>query len=473
MSLMKKIAYNTFMQFLSKLGTVIFGTLTIALMARYLGQEGFGEYSTIIAYLAFFGILVDFGLQITMVNLMSKNEKESQLIFNNTFTLRTISAVILFILAPLILLLFPYNEVIKYGAFILTINYALLALHQLLIGYFQKHLKMEKIALAEITGKVLLFLGVWYVTVMNMGLFSILWVIVISTAIQVLIGFIFARKLGKFTFSFDFTVWRRIIHDSWPIAISIAFNLVYFKADTLVLSLSRSQSEVGIYSAPYRILEILTAYPYLFIGLLFPIISSAWNSGDMDKFKHYFQKAFDFLVIAAIPMIIGTLPLADKIMVLIAGKDFEISGVILQLLIFATAIIFVNVIFSYSIVIFNKQRKTIFAYIITAIFALTAYIIFIPIYSYYAAAIITILAELMIFIFNFVISTRTSGFIPKLNILYKSFFASLVMLGAIYLTMSWNVLLTLGFSMIIYFIALYLFKGIKKETVIEILRIKS
>ena len=195
------------------------------------------------------------------------------------------------------------------------------------------------------------------------------------------------------------------------------------------------------------------------------IISSAWNSNDMDKFKNYFQKAFDFLVIAAIPLIIGTLPLADKIMVLIAGEEFKVSGVVLQILIFATAIIFVNVIFSYSIVIFNKQRKTIIAYIITAIFALTAYIIFIPIYSYYAAAIITILAELMIFIFNFVISTKASGFIPNLSIIYKSLGASIIMLGVIYLMLSFNVIIILLVSMIAYSIALYLFGGVKKSTI--------
>lgn len=473
MSLTQKIAFNTFIQFASKLGAVIFGTLTIALMTRYLGNEGFGEYSTIVAYLAFFGILVDFGLQITMVNLMSKESNDPQQIFNNTFTLRVISALIIFILAPIILLLFPYSDVIKYGAFILTINYALLALHQLLIGYFQKHLQMGKIAIAEITGKVLLLLGVWYVTMMDLGIFNILWVIVLSTTIQVLIGFIFIGKIGKFKISFDFTIWKKIIHDSWPIAISIAFNLVYFKADTLVLSLSRSQTEVGIYSAPYRILEILTAYPYLFIGLLFPLISNAWNNNDMEKYKKYFQKAFDFLVIAAIPLTIGTLPIADKIMVLIAGEDFRASGVILKLLIIATSIIFVNVIFSYSIVILNKQKKTILAYIITAIFALTAYIIFIPHYSYYAAAIITIISELMIFTFNFIISTKTSGFVPNFSIVLKSIFASIIMLFGIYLTINFPVLLTLFIAVIIYFIFLYIFGGIKKDLLVEIFKIKS
>lgn len=470
MSLKRKLAYNTLMQLLAKLGTVIFGTLTIAIMTRYLGQEGFGEYSTIVAYLAFFGVLADFGLQITTVNLMSNPKYDPYTVFKNAFTLRALSAIILFCIAPLILLLFPYSDTIKQGAFILTLNYALLALHQLLIGFFQKELAMERIALAEIIGKIVLLAGVWLAYQADWGLMGMLWVIVISTALQVLISFLATRRFMQFSWAYDMHLWKKILHDSWPIAISIIFNLVYFKADTLVLSLTRSQSEVGIYSAPYRILEILTAYPYLFIGLLFPLISTAWATKDTERFRRYFQHAFDFLVIAAIPLIIGTLPLAEKVMTLLAGKDFAISGIVLQYLIFATAIIFVNVIFSYTIVIIGKQKKLIWGYIATAVVALTGYLIFIPLYSYMAAAIITIIAELMIFAINYIVATRGIGWRPSYIIVLQSLLASGVMFVGIMLTLHLPVLVTIVLAMIVYTIALYLVGGIRKDMLMAILK---
>ncbi len=470
MSLKRKLAYNTFMQLLSKLGTVIFGTLTIAIMTRYLGQEGFGEYSTIVAYLAFFGVLADFGLQITTVNLMSNPKYDPYTVFKNAFTLRIFSAIILFCIAPLILLLFPYSDIIKQGAFILTLNYALLALHQLLIGFFQKELAMERIALAEIIGKIILLAGIWLAYQADWGLMGMLWVIVISTALQVVISFLATRRFMKFAWAFDMQIWKKILHDSWPIAISIIFNLVYFKADTLVLSLTRSQSEVGIYSAPYRILEILTAYPYLFIGLLFPLISTAWVTKDTERFRRYFQNAFDFLVIAAIPLIIGTLPLAEKIMVLLAGKDFALSGVVLQYLIFATAIIFVNVIFSYTIVIIGKQRQLIWGYVATAVVALTGYLIYIPLYSYMAAAIITIIAELMIFVINYTVATRGIGWSPSYTIIGQSLIASGVMFAGIILTNHLPVLITIILAMLVYTISLYLVGGIRKEMLLSLLK---
>ncbi len=470
MSLKRTIAFNSLVQLASKVATVIFGTLTIAIMARYLGQEGFGQYSTVIAYLAFFGILVDFGLQISMVNLMSKHPDDEDAVFRNTLSLRSLSALVLFVLAPLIMLLFPFDEVIKTGTFILTLNYALLAIHQLLIGFFQKKLKMDKIAIAEITGKILLLGGIWAAAALDWGLYGMLWVIVASTGAQVIMGLWYAHGFTSLRWEFDFSWWKRILSNSWPIAIATMFNLVYFKADTLVLSLTRSQAEVGIYSAPYRVLEILTGYPYLFVGLIFPLIAAAWAQVNKDRFEHFFQTSFNLLVMAAVPMIAGTLPLAERLMVLLAGEEFAASGIVLQYLIVATGIIFVNVIFAYVVVIIDKQRQMIAGYAVTAVVALTSYLIFIPIYSYIAAAIITIIAECMIFGLNMFMVTKNTQFFPKLAIFWKSLLASLIMVGSILIAWNLPLLLIVALAMLVYGIMLYLLGAISKQTLIEIFK---
>ena len=64
MSITKKLAYNTIIQFAGKILTTILGIVIIALMTRYLGKEGFGQYITVVAFLSFFGIIVDFGLNL-------------------------------------------------------------------------------------------------------------------------------------------------------------------------------------------------------------------------------------------------------------------------------------------------------------------------------------------------------------------------------------------------------------------------
>ncbi len=473
MSLTTKVAYNTFIQFGGKIISTLLGVITIAIMARYLGTIGFGQYSTIMAYLQFFGILVDMGLALTVVRLIADPRNDQQKIINNVFSIRFFSALIFLGLAPLIILVFPYDNLVKLGVAIATLSFFAISLNQILIGLFQKELKMASVTISEIAGRFILFLLVFIFVITNKGLLAIILAVVLSSLTNFLLNYIFAHKFVKIAFAFDWSIWEKIIKTTWPIAISIAFNLVYFKADTIILSLVRSQAEVGIYNAPYRVLEILTNFIYMFMGIIFPILTLTWAEKNFDKFKSIFQKTFDFLVILAVPMIFGTLFLAKNIILLIAGPEFIASALVLKIIIFATAIIFINSLFGYSIVVINKQKQMVWAYVFVAIVALTGYLIFIPRYGYYGAAAFTIVSEALIFLLNFIVTVKTTNFFPSFMIFLKAIAASLVMSVFLYLFPNQNVILSIIIASLIYAAALYLFRGYSKEMVLEILKLKS
>lgn len=472
MSLTSKIAHNTAYQFSGKIIGTIFGVLTVAIMTRYLGRIGFGQYSTITAYLQIFGILVDMGLSLIIIRLLADSEFANQKVINNVFTLRFFSSLIFLGLAPLIIIFFPYDLLIKIGVAIAAFSFFFSSLNQILISLFQKELQMLKVTMAEISGRVVLFLFVFLFAIYDFGLLAIIIAVVLGSMINFLINYVYAKKFVSINFAFDWPVWHKIIKFTWPVAISIALNLVYFKADTIILSLVRSQAEVGLYSAPYRILEILTNFIYLFMGLIFPVLTFTWQQQDFVRFKGMIQKTFDILLILTIPMIVGTLFVANKLMLLIAGPEFFESGLILKILIFATGFIFINSLFGYLTVVIDKQRKMVGAYIFVAIFSLLGYILTIPRYGYFGAAAFTIASEALIFVFNFIITTKTIKFSPSLSIFYKVIAASFIMAVFIWIFKSINVIELIFLSSLIYLIALYLLKGLPKELILEMLKIK-
>lgn len=473
MSLTRKIAHNTIIQFAGKVLGTLFGVLTIAIMTRYLGQVGFGQYSTIIAYLQLFAILVDLGLSTTVVRLISDPANDKKTIFNNLFTLRILTSLIFLGLAPLIVIFFPYDNLVKIGIAVATLSFFFSALTAVLIGLYQKEINMLTVTIGEVVGRIILLGLVAVFAYLNYGLLAIVAAVVLGSLINFLICYFSAFKYIKISPAFDWPIWEKIIATTWPIAISIAFNLVYFKADTIILSLTRSQSEVGLYSAPYRILEILINFIFLFIGIINPILTLRWAEKNYAKFQEIFQKVFDILLIITIPMVVGTMFIAKPLMVLIAGADFAASGIILKILILATAIIFINTIYGFTIIIIDKQKKMIPVYLFVAIFAVIGYLLTIPTYGVYGAAIFTVISELIILIFNFAISTKVLKFVPSLKITLKILGASLVMAGLLYLLSGQNVILQLILASGIYLIALYLFKGIDKMLILDVLRIKN
>ena len=472
MSLTRAVAHNMIYQVGGKILSTILGLAALAMMTRYLGQDGYGGYTTIISFLQFFGILVDFGLTLTTVQMISEPNADINKITSNIFTLRFFSAVIFLGLAPLVVLFFPYSATLKIGVAVTSISFLFIALNQVLIGLFQKNLRMEKVAIAENLGRVVLVAGVAAAIYMKAGLLAIMLAVILGSFVNFLINFLFSLKYVRIKFVFDWPIWKEIYRRSWPIGLSIVFNLVYLKADVIVLSLFQSQATVGLYGASYRVLDVLTTLPMMFAGLVLPVLTSSWAEKNVERFSRIIKKSFDFLMIVIIPIIFGTMLLGERIMSAMAGEDFRSSGIILKILILAAGAIFVGTLFGHVIVAIKKQKQMIWGYAIVALLSLAGYIIFIPLYTYWAAAWITFFSEGAIALLTFFVVWKNTRLIPSGKILGKSILASLFMSAAIYFLIDMNLLFLIFFGAAVYFAVLYLLRGYNKETVTEILKLK-
>ena len=469
MSLYKKIAYNTIIQIAGKVISAALGLVAIAMITRYLGAAGFGQYTIIITFLAFFGIIADLGLTLVTVQMISKPGIDQNKILSNLFSLRLVSAIIFLGLAPAVVIFLPYDPIVKIGVAITALSFLFIALNQILIGLFQKKLRMGKAAIAEVVSRVVLVLGIIAFCRLDFGLIGIMSITALSSAVSFLLHFLFARKFAIIKLSVDFTIWKEIIKMSWPLALTIGFNLIYLKADTLILSLIKSPAEVGVYGAAYKVIDVLITIPFMFAGIILPILTINWAKGNAQKFKNVLQKSFDAMMIAAIPLIIGAQFLAKQIMVLVAGPEFEMSGPILKILIIAAGLIFMGCMFAHAVIALDKQKKIIGVYIFTAITAVIGYLIFIPRYSYFGAAWVTIYSELVVALASLFLVWKYAKFLPNLKVAAKSLLASLAMAVTLYFIQDWNLIISLSIAITIYFVFLYLFNGITKEDVVKLI----
>ena len=464
MTLSSKVAYNTIIQIIGKAIATVLGLAAIAIMARYLREIGFGQYTTIITFLSFFGIIADFGLTLVTSQMISQPGNNQATLLNNLFSLRLISAIFFLGLAPLVVLFFPYEPIIKLGVAITVLSFFFTALNQILVGFFQKNLTMTVVATAEVVSRIILLGGVIIAAYLNLGLLSIMIATVTASLVSFIMHYWFSRRFIKIGWQIDLTVWREIIKKSWPLGLTIFFNLIYLRADIFILSLLKSQADVGLYGATYKIIDVLTTLPFMFAGLILPILTLEWANKNFIKFNQVLQKSFDAMIILALPLIVGAQLTAKPLMILIAGKDFAQSGDILKILILAIGFIFIGCLFAHAVISLDKQKNIIGAYIFTALTSLAGYLIFIPRFSYYGAAWVTVYSELAIMVFSLYIIIKYSNFRPNLTVFLKSLAAALIMGLGVYLLMGKiNLIFIILLAGSIYFISLYLFKGINKE----------
>lgn len=476
MSLSAKIAHNTLIQIIGKIASTILGLFALALITRYLGQTGFGEYTTIITFLTFFAVMADFGLTLVTVQMISDTTGNEQKLLNNLFSLRLVSVVLFLCLAPIIVFFLPYSSAVKLGVLIAAISFIFPALNQVIIGLFQKRLSMDRSALAEVVGRLILVLGILLAKNGHSGLNGVLFATIASSAINFLINYFCSLKFTRLRLEFDWSVWKKIFSLSWPLAITIVLNLIYLRADTLILSFFRGPEEVGLYGASYKIIDVLTTLPFMFGGLMLPILTASWIKGDHIYFKKVLQKSFDVMAVFALPLVAGAQFLGNPIMTRVAGKDFAASGPILQILIFAVAAIFLGTMFSHAVIALNKQKKMIRFYIFTSLSALIAYLVLIPKFSYFGAASVTIYSEVMIAVFSAYCVFKYSHFLPKLKTTLIAAAATIIMSIFLYLSPSvYNtslsgLILVLSLASLIYFLAFCLMSGLKIKDLLIIFK---
>jgi O-antigen/teichoic acid export membrane protein len=242
---------------------------------------------------------------------------------------------------------------------------------------------------------------------------------------------------------------------------SIAFNLVYLKGDVLVLSLTRSSAEVGLYGAAYKILDVLTVVPMMFMGLVLPLLTRAWTAGDPGDFRRILQRSFDFMALVAAPLVVGTWVVGRDLMTFFASTAFTASGRLLGILIIACGAVFFGSTFGHAIIALGRQKAAVKWYAVDAVLSFIGYILFVPKWGSAAAAWVTVFSEVFIAVSTYLVVRQASQFAPKLGGVVKSVLAAGLM-GLVVLMMpnEWNVLIRIILGIGLYAIAALTFGAV-------------
>lgn len=457
-----KIAHSTFYQTLGKAAAVILGLVQVALLTRYFKEFGYGQYATVTAYLGFALVIADLGLYIVTVRRISSDDREASKILSNAFSLRIVSAAIIIPLAAVVALFLPYDQTIKTGVLLAASAFAILAVNQVFVGVFQKYFANVYLTFGEIIAKGIGVLAIVVLGYLNYGILAVLASLNIAFLANVLFTMYFANKLIPFKFEIDTALWKELLKESWPVAFSVVLNLIYFKADTIILSILKGPIEVGIYSVPYKILEVTLAFPGMFVGLLMPLLSAVAFK-EAGKFKTILQNGFNFLTALSLLVIVEVLLFASPIISTITRGGFEESAPVFKILIFAAGFLFIGTLFGHAVPALGLQKKMIWGYLLSAAAGVTLYFTLIPRFSYYGAAIGTLVTEFIACVFAAVLVLRQLKTGLSMSGFLKTILAAAVVLvlGQFFSGLNWIVAaLLVG---LIFTFCLFVFRVFTKE----------
>ena len=465
MSITKAIAKNTSIQIVGKVISTLLGLVAVGIMTRALGVEKFGWYVTATGFLQFIGIFSDFGFTIITAKMLSEPEFDKTKLLNNLFTWRFITALFFQLLAPLVILFFPYPAPIKWAVAIMSLSFFAISLNNIFIGYCQANLKMIIQMIGEILGRIVLVAGLILISAKHYGFLPAMGVITLASVIYT---FYLWLKTPDVRFAIDKQISKAIFYKIWPTAATVVFNAFYLQGDRVILPLYVSQTDVGLYGAAYRILDIITQSAAMIMGIMMPLVAFAWSRNLTEEFKKRYQTSLDLVALFLIPMMAGILVLANPIMILVGGNEFAGSGRILQFLSVAILGITFGNIFGYMALAIDRQKQALWIYISDAVLTTIAYFILIPRYGIYGAAAAAIFAELYAGLGLMILANHYAKFIPSFKTLGKIILASAIMGAVVHRLQPLNIIFSIILGMTVYAIFVLLFRVISKETLREI-----
>lgn len=403
-----KIAANTLSQVLGK---IISAAATIAIsfiVAQKLGAAGYGDFAKITTYVAFFFLLSDFG-----INAIYLQRKDKEL-FSTLIVTRILWSLLLTFVAVAILAFLPqgttqgFTPLVRLGIVLFAPAIFFQALITTANAVFQKHLRYDLATLALLVGS-LISVGLLALTLLSSPLASPL-VPILCLLVGIIVSALIAMALARiFTKSeplhLRVSPALSLFVASVPFGLTLLFNVVYTRADTMLLTFFRSTAEVGIYALAYKVFEVFLVIPTFFMNALYPILLQATGNkgqGNNDQaFKAIIHKSAILLSLVACLLSL-TLWFAAP-MVTQINPDFVASIAVTRILALSLPFFFLTSITMWSLVALKRQGNLFLIYSVSMLANVAANVILIPQYGYMASAWITVASEGIVLVLSAIV----------------------------------------------------------------------
>lgn len=411
-----EVLKNTLAQGIGRIGSIIVSIVLTGLLYRAFGEEGFGAYAFISAFVLLFAHISDWGTNIITVREASSKVAERPVIFGTTLILRLLLSLLSFLAVNVVIRINPawFNLVLPTTVASLVLIFLSFKTSAAMI--FQVLTRLELSALTDfIASLAFLVLAALSIALYKDNLNTLMFAWFLATALSGMLGLFLALKLARVVWKFDVKVAQNIFRGAVPTgALLITFSL-YNRVDIIILQHFGGSQIVAPYALAYKIFDNSVLGAAFLMNALFPHLAREFVAGASENLRNYFQKAFNLLLFAGLALFLFILVFAPVIINILSGTENHVAIPLLRILGLGLFIAYFNHLSGFSLIAFGKQQSSLLIAIFALAFNVLANIIFVPLYSYYASAWITVATEGLVLLTSFFVIWKTTGLLPFKN----------------------------------------------------------
>lgn len=391
----KRVLHNSFALLIVDLGNKVLPLITFPWIVRSLGPETYGKLGFATAVTGFFGLLASPGFTGFGIREAARGLEPPRTLAQKLMSARIMLALVSYSLLLVFTFAFaPHDWLTRVLLLIAGTNFVVTAfdVQWMFIG----HSKMWRVSYASIIGQVsyaALVLGF----IRKPG---DAWLVPVATSVSVIVmsAILIYRARQEFDLGMPKYVpeeWAKFLPICAMLGLATMMSMIYDQIDTVMLRYMRSNVEVGVYAANYRLMSISMSFLPVLSQVFYPLLSGEAVRGAKNE-RRYAQWLADASLALALPIATGGFLLAGPIDRFVLGARYAGSEQLLRWLMLNLISATLAVLFGSRLVPHSREKQYLMSVAAGGIVNVVLNLIYIPRYGAMAAVVTTILSQLAV-----------------------------------------------------------------------------
>jgi O-antigen/teichoic acid export membrane protein len=459
------ILKNTFALAIPNVLNPLVSFVLILVISRSLGVDGLGKYSLILSYFGIFSTVASLGLADLVVREAARRPQDTHRLFANAAVFGAVSSIAAMLGMNVVVVGLNYEREIVVASFVCSLALAASTGVLYAEAIFRAKERAEYVALCYVVENAirvaLCILLLWK----GFGIVALFYAFTGTRLMGALLMYVlYLRFLGRPAWKQDRQVWKLLAGQAATFASIAIFSTVHLSVDQIMLSKLKSIEAVGIYSAADRLLTICKTMPAAFAAAMLPFLTKAHAQGAA-QLQALVKKSVGYVMLTALPVVVGTAILADHFIELIYGAKFVYAGPVLRLHIVSLIPFSLVLLLAQTLIATDNQAADLKINIVAACMNVILNLVFIPplgVIGSVLATLVTIVA------FYFLQNVYVKSYLFAISIARLSVRPLLAALGmgiVTYGLRDWNLLFNVGISAMTYVSLAWACQAVSREDV--------
>ncbi|HEX6688183.1 MAG TPA: flippase [Solirubrobacterales bacterium] len=372
------------------------GVVVTALVARALGDAGFGQWSTILVVVQLIAYFTSFGVEGVVIREATADPARESEWLGALLVLRTLLVLPAILVGLVVLLLLEENTAMLVAGVVLlaqtpfNVGASLRITHQLRV---RNWIPMAILSL----NSVLWAAAVIVISSLGGGLVPLAIAMTATGALTAGLQALAAMKIARPDLHPSREATMRLARVGLPVGLSGLLILAYARIDQLLVFAIAGSTAAGLYGAEYRIVEQAHLVPVSVMTTLMPILAAAWKV-NRERAMRISWLAAEYLTIASLGGLAVALVVARPITVLLYGEDFAAAAPALPVLAGAFVFICFGYLTGNLVLIAGLQRRLVTIGLIALVVNVAGNALLIPAWGFMGAAWMTLATEAVVVI---------------------------------------------------------------------------